>query len=211
VRVSVILKRIFFCLFTAVIAASASYAANPALNGIDIKKDKNGSYSIILNTERNTGIKKIKDAASGSLTFLVNASAPSENLNITYNNAPDISNVIVQKKNADKTLIVIEGRNIKPADIYIKSASSGILTPAASEMPFLGVNKNIFIFSLGILFMLLGMAALSKIRNRKNKQPDFLITTNKTVLRAVSNKGASVPKEFVINRWLENEKIRKAG
>ena len=195
-----------------------AYASAAALSGVDIKENNKGGMDVILKLDGKAEIKK-SFAASDVLNIYINSAAPAENADIIYENTSNIKNVVIQKKNSSKTAVMIEGKNIANADVYIKHGASDTLIPVKSGN-FLSFNDKTAVFSAAALFIFLFMMSSSNRRikerrrlNRINNSLNSIKAYNDTVSPRVYNEisgCASTPDDFVINRYL-NEKMRKAG
>lgn len=213
-----ILKKFILCFSVLFLFVQSVQAANTSLVGIDVKKNSKDGYNVILKLAGEANIKKMSPN-NNSVTLYLASVLPSNSTEIIYDNNSNVNNVIVQKKNGDSTVIIIEGKNVSNAEIFTKNISTGILTPLTDETLFLGVNKKVFTFSIVImLFWFVCMLCFRK----KRKNISMLKTNNiksnidiysKNIPSIAYNKTknySSIPKDFVINRYM-SEKIRKAG
>lgn len=220
-----LLKFIFFaCVF--VIFGSSSFASVNSLSGIDIRPNETGSYDIMLKLDKFTRITKA-DSAKNNLTLIINSAVPSDYVEIVYDNANNLDNIIVQKKNKENTIILLEGKNIENSQILAKELESGVVKEinTNSSNPLLPADKKYTIsgiFALFLCLMLLKRKNKSKITENKanalskNKTaiPQRTIPSiNYRVKTSYKSVKMSVPKDFVINKYNKtaDEKIRKAG
>ena len=210
------LKKSVLCLCMLLISALSAEAANGSLTGIDVKQNIKDGYNVILKLAGNAGVKKTI-SASDTLTLILSSTLPSDTMEIIYDNTSDVNNVIVQKKNADNTIIILEGKNIANANIFTKDISTGVMAPVGTETLFFGVNKKMLSFSIGAMFLcFLLMPFFKSRRNRRNE-----LTQNRVKNAGIKRTAPSIayktvkgyvsaPKDFVINRYMEGEKIKKA-
>lgn len=223
---------IAFC-FTCI----AAFASN-SLTGVDVKQMGESSYNIILKTDSSVNVKKIVDGKD-NITLLLKSTIPSDSVEIVYDNASDLYNVMVQRKNDDSTMVLLEGKNINNAIVYTKEISTGDLKQVDANGNSLNnhlylANLKYFSFSLmGIIFIFMLMHSFrpksknnvamnqKQIRSKKHTtinsmkknasvQKRYVPSINYRIANAKSN--MSMPNDFVIsNAEQYQEKIRKAG
>ena len=204
--------KIILCFCVLFLTTLSANAINNSLTGIDVKQNAKDGYNIILKLAGKTNIKKII-SSNDSLALVLNSTVPSDTMEIIYDNTSDINNVIVQKKNKDNTIVVVEGKNIANASIYTKDISSGTISEF-SEKNYNYDMLPIGIFALGFLAMVAYRRKTNKKRNIINNHINGKINTRKTTPNIAYNTQksfVSAPKDFVINRYMEGEKIRKAS
>ncbi len=159
-----IINKIFTLAFVLILTASNCYAAETSLAGIDVDRDNNGEYKITLKLDGSAQVKKSFDA-DGGLTVLLSSTLPSEAVDIAYDNASGLNNVIVQKKNKTNTMISFEGEDIQNAQIYIKELSTGMVKPLETKNGILSsilftADKKLLCTSLSaVLFLFFIMLA----------------------------------------------------
>lgn len=219
-------------------AAMKSYALINSLSSVEVQEISNDNYKILLKLDKNSQVKKYVDK-NDNLNIVINSTLPSENMEIINDNAEDLSNIIVQKKNGDSTLILLKGENIKNAQIYTKDLTTGIekkintQTNVLSNVFFIA-DKKILAISLLTMFIFFFTMLISRPKekryqsvqmNDKNTQ-NLQINTlrNKNLIQSktipsinyrangsfhTSTAYMSMPKEFV-NTMLDEEKIKKA-
>ncbi len=226
-----IILTVFFVFF-----GLQSYASVYSLSAIEVNKNESGQYSVILKTDKRISVKK-EESVNGKLTLLLGSTLPSDSTDIIYDNSPEISNIVVQKKNKNSTLVLFEGAGINNAQIYIRDLSSGIVYKTDNGK-FL--NKKIKTGSalFGVLLSILYLFALKKNKNkkyvasgnyigRKQKRSVSVNTLrNKNLVQSknipsISSKVSgsfnsakvymSIPSELAVNESFEQEQIRKAG
>lgn len=215
------IKKIILFASVFLISTISAEAANNSLLGIDVKQNAKDAYNVILRVEGNADVKKTI-STSDTLTLILNSTIPTDTMEIIYDNTSDVNNVIVQRKNSDNTMVVFEGKNISNAKIYTKDVSTGLVNLITTATPFFGINKNMFSFSIGIMLLWFGIFYLFRIRKQQKLQK-HLKNVNKHILKNAKvsdltpsiayksqNAYVSAPKDFIINRYLEAEKIRKA-
>ena len=227
-----------FLLSVCIILFSAlnAFAANSLL-GVDVKQDGNDNYKIILKVNNAVNIKQFSESAD-NLTLVLTSAVPSDSVEILYDNASDLKNVIVQKKNSDNTMILLQGKNIDKAKIYTKELSTGILKQFDSNANSLNkylyiANAKYLLFGLaGIILLFFLMISsrpdlkgnVNKKSNKQKKQTEYVTIRNKIVNQRryipsihyrINNvkTNMTIPKDFVISTLsqYEEEKIRKVG
>ena len=237
-RVSSLVGKVLFLAGAFVISSVGAFAANNSISGVDVKQIENGEYSIVLKLDRMANIKKSSENID-TLDIIVNSALPVEDMEITYDNAADLKNVIVQKKNANNTIISLQGKNIENAKIYTKELSSNV----TKEVKVFNIyslidNKSVFVGLIGLLmFMMLNSSKKSrkqtnvnpnmvepkKARKNKKQTINTINKRNKVVAQnipsinyringsfASAQQNMSVPKDFVINQY-QKEQMKKVG
>lgn len=218
------------CLFSSI----SANAKESALLGIDIIQSDNGTYNVQLKADNSINVKKAIEN-NGNLTLIVNSAIPSESMEIIYDNAPNLQNVIVQKKNSKDTVILLQGENIANSKLYLKELSTGTIKELKTGNNSNIINKNTIYFSvIGLIFLLMAIANKPKARNQNiQKVKNNIKTTKKantlrhknmvqsksipSINYKVNNKfnyaniNMTKPNELVINNIKNNEKVRKVG
>lgn len=234
IKYSLISKLILFlCIFC--FSALNAFAAN-SLSGVDVKQTGSDSYKIILKTDNSVKLNKISEGKD-NLVLVLNSTIPADSVEIVYDNASDLKNVMIQKKNSDNTMILLQGKNIENAEIYTKEITTGLLkqinTPENSLENYLYISnakhlKYILFAIIGLFFLMLCFRPKSKkyisanqhnnkkqitvnsIKNKISTDKRYIPSINYRINNVQSN--MSVPKEFVISNINKyEEKIRKAG
>lgn len=160
---------LFICMF--LLASISSFAAESYLSGIDIQQQSDGDYKVVLKLDKKAQIKKMIDN-EGNLTLIMSSTSPSESMDIVYDNAVDLKNVIVQKKNDDNTLILLQADNIKNAQIYTKELSTGLIkqieanTNIFSDLFFVA-DKKILASSIAGMVLLFLMMLVSRPKEKR--------------------------------------------
>ncbi len=237
-RVSSLVSKVLFLTGAIVISSVGAFAATNSISGVDVKQIENGEYSVILKMDRNANIKKISDNMD-TLDIVINSALPVEDMEIVYDNAADLKNVIVQKKNANNTVISLQGKNVENAKIYTKELSTNAIKEVKTFALFnFADNKSILFGLIGLLmFMMLKSSKKSKKQNsivaqevsskkaRKSKKQTIntINKRNKVAAQnipsinyringsfAASQQNMSIPKDFVINQY-QKEQMRKVG
>ena len=230
------INRFVLSVFIIFFSTLNAFAANSLL-GVDVKQIDNDNYKIILKVNNAVNIKQFSDSAD-NLTLVLNSAVPSDSVEILYDNASDLKNVIVQKKNSSNTMILLQGKNIDNAKIYTKELSTGILKQFDSNANSLNkylyiANKKYILFGLvGIILLFFLMISsrpdlkrnVNKKSKQHNKQTEYNTIRNKTVSQKryvpsihyrINNvkTNMTLPKDFVISNLsqYEEEKIRKVG
>ena len=223
----ILVKKIVACIVMFFVCTLCANASIHSLTGIDVKQSTKDGYNIVLKLAGNTNIKK-SVASSDTLTLFLNSTIPSDTMEIIYDNTSSINNVIVQKKNTDNTMIVLEGKNIANANIFTKDISTGNIVPLNTEHSAFVLNKNMFTYSLSVIFILFLSFLFIRPRRKTSTyfKNDLKKHINGNILRTgvynkertapsiaynSTEKYVSAPKEFVINRYMQEEKMRKAG
>ena len=219
---------IFVCSFV------ASFAADSSLTGIDVKQVGATDYNIYLKVDNAAEIQRISNE-NDSLTIVLNSTVPSDSIEILYDNAADLDNVIVQKKNNENTVILLQGKNIENAKIYTKELSTGITKQ--NNIKENSLNNYLFIadkklasFSLiGLVMFFALMLSLRPKNKRYSSIPENVRNSKmakKVTVNTLRNKNInqsrnipsinyrvngsakvamSVPKDFVINNYNRQE------
>lgn len=237
-RVSSLVSKVLFLTGAIVISSVGAFAATNSISGVDVKQIENGEYSVILKMDRNANIKKISDNMD-TLDIVINSALPVEDMEIVYDNAADLKNVIVQKKNANNTVISLQGKNVENAKIYTKELSTNAIKEVKTFALFnFADNKSIIFALIGLLmFMMLKSSKKSKkqnsivaqevsskrIRKSKKQTINTINKRNKVAAQnipsinyringsfAASQQNMSIPKDFVINQY-QKEQMRKVG
>ena len=237
-RVSSIVCKVLFLTGAFVISSIGAFAANNSISGVDVKQVENGEYSIVLKMDRMASVKKASENID-TLDIIINSAIPVEDMEITYDNAADLRNVIVQKKNANNTIISLQGKNIENAKIYTRELSSNVIKEVkAFNISNLTDNKSVLLGLIGLLmFMMLKspkkskkqvnvtsqMVASKKVRKNKKQTINTINKRNKVAAQnipsinyringsfAAAQQNMSIPKDFVINQY-QKEQMRKVG
>ena len=211
-----------FCIFTA-----NAFASVNSLSGIDVRPNESGSYDITFKLDKFAKIQKI-NTEKDNLTLLINSTIPSDYVEIVYDNANNLDNIIVQKKNKNNTIILFEGKNIENSEIITNELSTGTVKEInAGQGLFYIADKKLTasILLAGIFFFALMLSARKK-KQKNNTLNKIKIASDKTeihtrtipsinyrVNKTYKTANMSVPKDFVINKYTHEteEKIRKAG
>lgn len=197
------------------------------LSEIEITQDNNGNYNVVFSLDTKTNIVK-ENSSKGNLSLLLKGTNLSDNLNISYENSTDLQNVVVQKKNKDNSIVLLEGKNIEEAKILAKDVNNG-------EISEIKLKNNSLLFSIfGVisLFMLLAIRntmILRRKRRRFSQDPNELIKKkiqevntlrkkNKQQSKNIpsinynlNNSKTTIPEGFVINNYKNNQESRKVG
>lgn len=157
--------------FVFAFAALSSFAAENSLSGVDIKQSNGSGYQVFLKLDKKAQVKKIVESED-NLTLVVSSTLPSESMEIIYDSEDNFSNVIVQKKNSDNTLISIQGKNIADAEIYTKELSTGVTKQLDTNDSLLNgfffiADKKILGSSLLGMFFFLLMMLVSRPKNKR--------------------------------------------
>lgn len=237
-RVNSLVGKVLFLTGAFILTSVGAFAANNSISGVDVKQIENGEYSIVLKLDKMANIKKASETID-SLDIIVNSALPVEDMEITYDNAGDLKNVIVQKKNANNTIISLQGKNIENAKIYTKELSSNITKEVKAFNIFnFADNKSVLFGLIGLLmFMMVKSSKKSRKqsninaqiiapkRTKRNKKQTIntINKRNKVVAQnipsinykingsfASAQQNMSVPKDFVINKY-QKEQMRKVG
>ena len=114
-------------LFVGVFLCSSlcSFSAENSLSGIDVQQVGESEYNVMLKLNNATNVQKIINTED-NLTLVLKETVPTDSVEIVYDNAADLQNVIVQKKNNGDTLILLEGKDIENARVFTKDLSNGL-------------------------------------------------------------------------------------
>lgn len=199
-KFSLIINLLFICIFF--VSSMASYAMN-SLSGVDINQTDKGNYNIVLKTDSAAKIDKISEK-NNSLIITLTSVVPVESLEILYDNISDIKNVMVQKKNSDNTMVIIEGNNIENANIYLNDLSLGTIKPVDANISSLNnylyiENVKYFTFCVvGIFIMFLLMLSFrpkqEKYTSNVKKQYN---TVKNTTINKINKKHSNVQKRYI--------------
>ncbi len=228
---------LFFVLYFIFSQLSANAYVN-SLSGIDVKQSGN-NYDVMLKLDKFSGIKKI-NTEQNNLTIMLDNTVPSDSVEIIYDNAKDLDNITVQKKNKNNTIVLLQGNNIENARIYTKELSGGTVHRADVKPDIIYIaDKNVVLVSLLGLFIifsiLLNLRPQSKryssnsvknahtksikkiksftLRNKTNTQSATIPSISYSVNGSFNSTVMSIPKDFISDNYYneENERIRKAG
>ena len=75
------------------------------------------------------------------MTLLLKETLPTDSVEIVYDNAADLQNVIVQKKNNGDTAVLLQCKNIQNAKIYTKDLSTGLIVQNSNNKFYI-TNKK---------------------------------------------------------------------
>ncbi len=114
---------LFVCIF--IFSSISTMALENSLSGVSVQQNSDGSYNILLKMDKSVKMKKNIDSETDKMVIMLDSTLPSEALEIIYDNASGLNNVIVQKKNDKNTLILFEGNNIENSKIFTKELSTG--------------------------------------------------------------------------------------
>ena len=219
------ITKLFLVVIIFFFSALNAHAFN-VLSGVDVKQNDNNLYNITLTVNNSAKIKKITDT-SENLTLVLDSIVPTDSVEIVYDNASDLKNVMVQKKNDDNTIIVFQGKNIENAKIYTKELSTGIVKSLdENSLKDYFYIANIKYFAIGIIgsiflfFMLISLRPRSKrynassaqtLRNKINSNNRYIPSINYNIKQVNTN--TTVPRELVISKIndYQEQRIRKAG
>ena len=222
---------LFVCMF---FFTSMNVQAKNALSGINITQNDN-SYNILLKADSLVKINKNVDE-KGSLTLFLTSVLPADSIEIEYDNASDLKNVIVQKKNTNNTTILFQGKNIEGAKIFLKDLSTGQIKPidsgSANNYFYIAHIKYLSIGFAGLIFLFILMLFLrpqskkyhsaSQIKNKMKQQQVTLRSKQYNSKRFVpsinykvnnTRKNMTIPTDFVISEYqnYNDEQERKVG
>ena len=225
---------VFICIFLC--SSVLAFAAEKSLLGIDVQQ-QGSEYNVMLKLDKDAEIQRMVNGED-NLTIVLKETLPTDSVEIIYDNAADLENVIVQKKKNGNTLILLEGKSIENANIYTKDLSNGVVSQYGKEKSLANylfvVDKKIVGFSiLGIMMFYILMLSLRPKNKRYNSNVKNVKNSNVSSSNTLRNKNInqsrnipsinykvnggyskmSIPKDFVINNHMarEKEQIRKAG
>lgn len=235
-----IINKCFMFVCVALFSALNAFAAENSLLGIDVKQTSNNSYDILLKLDNNARINKTLDS-DGNLIINLNSTLPSDSMDIIYDNASELANVIVQKKNKENTVILLQGENIANSQIYTKELSTGITKKLDAKNSLLSslffvADKKILAFSFAAMFLMFLMMLAARPKNQRYSAPSAkkinktsakinantlrnknliqsknIPSINYNVNKSLNSSFMSVPKDFVINNHIMEEEVRKVG
>lgn len=169
-ELNIINKCVLFISFF-LLSSISSFAVENSLLGIDVKQVSGGEYNIMLKLDKKVNIKRLTDT-DGNLSLVLNSTLPSDTMEIFYDNAADLENVIVQKKNSDNTLILFQGENIADSKVYIKELSTGLVKELDSKNTvfnslFFISDKKVLLTSLFGVMLFFFMMLLTNPRKKR--------------------------------------------
>ena len=220
-------------------SALMSLSAENSLSSVNVKQVNNGEYNILLKLDNNVRIKKSFNG-NDNLTLVLNKTLPSDSVEIVYDNAAGLKNVTVQKKNADNTIILLQGKNIVNSTIFTKELSTGIIKQSDLKDNIfvihdtkLFVSSIIGVVSLFIIMLFARTSGRKKCKSLQNKRTIKSLTVNSVnstkhnTSRYIpsinygvnntynfSNSKMTVPEKFIINNYMNgeySEEMRKIG
>ncbi|MBQ8887213.1 MAG: hypothetical protein IJY61_05875 [Candidatus Gastranaerophilales bacterium] len=213
--------------FVFLFGALNSFATENSLAGVDIKQSANNGYQVFLKLDKKAQIQKVIDN-SDNITLMLKGTLPSETMEIIYDSEDNLSNVIVQKRNDDNTLISLQGKDIANAEIYTKELSTGSVKELDTNTSLLSglffiADKKILGTAVTGMFLLFLMMLASRPKNRKNTannsnktaksknnsantlrnknlvQSRNIPSINYRVNGSFNSANATMPKDFVVN------------
>ena len=209
-----------------------SFALENSLSGIDVQQMGTSEYNIMLKLNNAVNVQKIVNG-DDNLTLVLKETVPTDSVEIVYDNAADLQNVIVQKKNNGDTLILLEGKDIENAKVFTKDLSNGLTVQNTSDK-LVATDKQMVGFSILVILMLFVLrlalrpkneryiSVKTNVKNVKNSKKVTVNTLRKKNQNQSKNipsincnvngsfRNMSIPKDFVINNYME-EQIRKVG
>lgn len=209
-----------------------SFALENSLSGIDVQQIGTSEYNIMLKLNNAVNVQKIVNG-DDNLTLVLKETVPTDSVEIVYDNAADLQNVIVQKKNNGDTLILLEGKDIENAKVFTKDLSNGLTVQNTSDK-LVATDKQMVGFSILVILMLFVLrlalrpkneryiSVKTNVKNVKNSKKVTVNTLRKKNQNQSKNipsincnvngsfRNMSIPKDFVINNYME-EQIRKVG
>lgn len=216
---------IFLCSFV------NANAAQNSLTGIDVKQLSSKNYDIMLNVDNSVEVQKISNGED-NLMLVLKETEPNDSVEIIYDNAADLENVIVQKKNNGDTIILLQGKAIENSKVFTNDSSTGLTLPSVNKQLFSIDSKTSGFCLLALVMFFMLMVSLKPKSKKCNYNVKNVKTAKKVAANTLRNKiqhqsrnipsinynvnagfksNMSIPKDFVINNYLEDEQIRKAG
>ena len=163
------INKLFISIIAIFTLAVSSYAAEASLSGIDVNKIGN-DYNIVLKLDGKARVTKSAETAN-KLTVLLNSTLPAEAMDIVYDNASSLTNVIVQKKNKHNTMIIFEGDKVKNSDIYTKELSTGVIKPLGNNNIFTGLlfitDRKLLAASLSAVLLFFFLMLISRPKAKR--------------------------------------------
>lgn len=218
--------KVLISVIAVIFSAMSVYAGT--LSEIEITQDNNGKYNVVFGLDEE--IKVVKETSSkGNLSLLLKSTNLSENLNISYENSTDLQNIVVQRKNKDNAVVLLEGKNIENAKILNKNITNGEITEVKIKNNTL-LYSSLSIFGLFLLLAIRNTLIMMKRRRKKATQdPNELIKKkiqevntlrkkNKqqsknipSINYNINNSRTTIPEGFIINNYKNNQRSRKVG
>jgi len=97
-----------------------AYAAVATLSGIEISSANNGSYQIMVKTDKEVSVEKYITADNKIILDLKNTK-PANFVNTVYNNASKIEHVIVQPISDEEVRVFLQGANISGSNVSLST------------------------------------------------------------------------------------------
>jgi len=97
-----------------------AYAAVATLSGIEISPANNGSYQIMVKTDKEVSVEKYTTADNKIVLDLKNTK-PANFVNTVYNNASKIDHVIVQPVSDEEVRVFLQGANISGSNVSLST------------------------------------------------------------------------------------------
>lgn len=217
--------KLLISLFAFMFMTVSAYAST--LSEIEITQDNNGKYNVVFSLDSKTKIVK-ENSSKGNLSLLLKGTNLADNLNISYENSTDLQNVVVQKKNKDNSIVLLEGKNIEEAKILAKDINNGVISEIKLKNNSL-LYSVLGVFGLIMLLAIRNTIILRRKRKRVVQDPNELIKKkiqevntlrkkNKQQSKNIpsinynlNNSKTTIPEGFVINNYKNNQENRKVG
>ncbi len=186
------IKKIVLFVFIFLFSGISSYCADNSINGIDVQQVSGGAYNILLKLDKPAKITKQTDG-NNNLTIVLNKILPSDSLEIIYDNADDLDNIIVQKKNSENTSVYFHGKNINNSIIYVKDLSTGmtnLLNEKNNSFFFISAKKFVLysVFSLFCIFLFMLLIRPKSKRYSENNTYKIVKSQNKHIVNTLRSK-----------------------
>lgn len=226
------LIKFIFVVSMFIYSSLASIAIENALSGIDVKQVGDSDYNVTLRINSTVQVQKIFNGED-NLTLLLKETLPTDSVEIVYDNAADLQNVIVQKKNNGDTAVLLQGKNIQNAKIYTKDLSTGLIVQNSNNKFYITNKKALGCSVLAILLFFMSRlisrpkserytsvktnvknvksakkVTVNTLRKKNNSQSRNIPSINYKLNGSFGN--MSIPKDFVINNQYD-ERIKKVS
>lgn len=217
--------KLLISVFAFMFMTVSAYAGT--LSEIEITQDENGKYNVVLAVDSQTKIVK-ENSAKGSLSLLLKGTYLDDNLNVSYENSTDLQNVVVQKKNKDSSVVILEGKNIENAKILSKDINNGTISEVKLNNSYL-LYGILAVLGYIMLLAVRNTMILRKKRKKVSQDPNELIKKkiqevntlrkkNKQQSKNIpsinynlNNSRTTIPEGFVINNYKNSQANRKVG
>ncbi|MDD3593373.1 MAG: AMIN domain-containing protein [Candidatus Gastranaerophilales bacterium] len=136
------IKTISLCATSIVFLAVSSACAyeKAILSGVEINPSENGSYAIVLNTDKNVAYEK-KITSKNNIVIDLKDTIVSKNSNTVYNNAKGIEHVMLKSADKGRLQIAIQGKNVSGSEVTLGETALNTVQEEKNYANTVFVNK----------------------------------------------------------------------